>query len=64
MSYAYKDAVKIAKSRGFAFHRKAHGSHEIWKHENGQTLLISTSGSTCHRAIKNFKAEIRRKVQS
>jgi predicted RNA binding protein YcfA (HicA-like mRNA interferase family) len=30
--YRYRDIVKRLKRLGFAFHRQAAGSHEIWHH--------------------------------
>jgi len=58
--HSYKDAKKLAENAGFSLIRKCRSSHEIWKHQNGSTLLISRCGSTCYRALWNLKSQIKR----
>ena len=44
--YRYRDIIKRLKSLGFAFHRQAAGSHEIWfnTETNRYTTIPNHSG--------------------
>jgi len=45
-SYGYREVIKKLRKSGFAFHRQAAGSHEIWYNEQSSkfTTIPNHSG--------------------
>ncbi len=55
-------AQRLAQQHGFQFLRYARGSHQIWVHANGQTVLVCRNKGG--KNLQNFRAELKRKSRN
>jgi predicted RNA binding protein YcfA (HicA-like mRNA interferase family) len=51
--------LAVLQAHGYQFHRRARGTHEIWAHESGATILVTRSGLQ-GRARQNWLANFKR----
>jgi predicted RNA binding protein YcfA (HicA-like mRNA interferase family) len=56
----YQEMTRILRQYGYEFLRFARGAHELWKHQNGTTILVTRSGLNDARAKQNWLAGLRR----
>jgi predicted RNA binding protein YcfA (HicA-like mRNA interferase family) len=59
----YCEMARLLKRYGYRFDRHCRGSHELWRHINGSTILVSRSGLH-DRARKNWLQNLKATAQA
>jgi predicted RNA binding protein YcfA (HicA-like mRNA interferase family) len=54
--------VQLLKRYGYELLRQCKGTHELWRHRNGRTILVTRSGLQ-DRARQNWLADLRHRAQ-
>jgi predicted RNA binding protein YcfA (HicA-like mRNA interferase family) len=55
----YSEMVQLLRGTGWEFLRRGKGTHELWRHPSGGTILVTRSGLR-DRARKNWLTQLKR----
>jgi predicted RNA binding protein YcfA (HicA-like mRNA interferase family) len=56
----YREMCRQLLIHGYQFLRRCRGTHELWKHPQGGTILVTRSGLSDTRARKNWMSQLRK----
>lgn len=59
----YHQMKHLLTQYGYHFLRRCRGSHELWEHQLGRTILVSRSGLTDTRSRQNWLSQVRKTIR-